>query len=285
MGEPSLTDPLCEVVAQAVQAGIVVAAAGAVPGLADDGSRVLGNRVARQLAARDTTAGALNTQGTAKRSDDTVVTQLARSDEIRPRGGSPTAAPGNKIISLEAMRVSGVELFAPRAGRKMNAYMQLSGTSKAAPMVSGGAALLLQGTPGMTPSQLKLALQMGATYVQDGGLMGAGAGSVNFWASRKVAATGLVGQLGVHPDRRRAPAAVPERWRSGIPARWRTGCMPAADCACSSPLQALSWLNPTLLNFGDLNLLGLTNPLASVTPKFLLYGEAAGWTGSQSDPG
>ena len=60
--------------------------------------------------------------------------------------------------------------------------MQLSGTSMAAPMVSGGVALLLQGTPSLTPAQVKLALQTGATYMPDGGLMGAGAGSVNFWS-------------------------------------------------------------------------------------------------------
>ena len=48
----------------------------------------------------------------------------------------------------------------------------------------------------MTPAQVKLALQSGATYVPDGGLMGAGAGSVNFWASRKITgSTGLLGSV------------------------------------------------------------------------------------------
>ena len=41
---------------------------------------------------------------------------------------------------------------------------------------------------------------------------------------------------------------------------------------------SLAWANPSLLAFGDLNLLGLTNPLASVLPKSLLYGAVAGWT-------
>jgi hypothetical protein len=142
-------------------------------------------------------------------------------------------------------------------------------------------ALLLQGTPGMTPAQLKLALQMGATYVQDGGLMGAGAGSVNFWASRKIAASGLAGQLvstvigGVSV----APTGV-AFWDAGTLA---TRLYAGTGLRLLSPVQALlSWLNPALLNFGDLNLLGLTNPLASVAPKFLLYGEVGGWTSSQA---
>ena len=111
--------------------------------------------------------------------------------------------------------------------------------------------------------------------------MGAGAGSVNFWASRKIAASGLVGQLvstvigGV--------AAAP----SGV-AFWDAGTMATRLYAGSglrllSPVQALlSWLNPSLLNFGDLNLLGLANPLASLAPKVLLYGGVAGWTSDQT---
>ena len=41
---------------------------------------------------------------------------------------------------------------------------------------------------------------------------------------------------------------------------------------------SLVWLNPSLLTFGDLNLLGLTNPLGSVPPKSLMYGAVADWT-------
>jgi hypothetical protein len=76
------------------------------------------------------------------------------------------------------------------AGSADNSYMYLSGTSLAAPMVSGGVALLLQGSPNLSPAQVKFALQSGATAIADGGLMGAGAGSVNFWASRQIAVYG-----------------------------------------------------------------------------------------------
>ena len=121
---------------------------------------------------------------------------------------------------------------------------------------------------------------MGATYVKDGGLMGAGAGSVNFWASRKIAASGLVGQL---VSNLIGGVLTPP---SGV-AFWDAGTLTTRLYAHTglrllSPVQALlSWLNPSLLNFGDLNLLGLTNPLASVAPKWLLYGQVAGWTNDQ----
>jgi hypothetical protein len=45
---------------------------------------------------------------------------------------------------------------------------------------------------------------------------------------------------------------------------------------------ALAWANPSFLIFGDLNLLGLANPLASQQPKSLMYGAMAGWTADPS---
>jgi len=41
---------------------------------------------------------------------------------------------------------------------------------------------------------------------------------------------------------------------------------------------SLAWANPSLLTAGDLNLLGLTNPLTALDPKPLLWGEVAAWT-------
>jgi hypothetical protein len=150
----------------------------------------------------------------------------------------------------------------------------------AAPMVSGGVALLLQGTPGMAPSQVKMALQAGATYMPDAGLMGAGAGSVNFMASRKVG-NGLLGILpsGLIGGVLTAPSGA---------MFWDTGTMAARLYAGTgirllSLLQApLAWLNSSLLNNDELNLVGLGNPLASIVAKRLLYGEVGGWTDSQT---
>jgi serine protease AprX len=281
--EPSDTDPLCEAVAEAVQAGIVVVAAAGNDGLAADGSRVLGGINSPGNSPWAITVGSLNTWGTVKRSDDTVTTYSSRGPSRFDGGVKPdVAAPGNKIVSLEAngAYLPGAYAYLHRAGSGNNGYMQLSGTSMAAPMVSGGVALLLQGTPRMTPGQVKMALQAGATYMPDAGLMGAGAGSVNFIASRK-AGNSLLGLLpsGLIGGLLSAPSGA-IFWDHGTLAnRLYAG----TGIRLLSLLQApLAWLNSSLLNTGDLNLLGLNNPLASITAKWLLYGEVAGWTGGQA---
>jgi serine protease AprX len=283
VGEPAATDPLCEVVAQAVQAGLTVVAAAGNSGLAADGSMVLGSIVSPGNSPWAITVGALNTWGTASRSDDTVATYSSRGPTKYDMTVKPdVAAPGNKIISLEAQN-SYLSLTYPylhKAGSGSNAYMQLSGTSMAAPMVSGGVALLLQGTPNLLPAQVKLALQMGATYVPNGGLLGAGAGSVNFWASRKIVGGGLVSQLLTTVGGLVTPASGVAFWDAGT---LQNNLYGGTGIRLLSLVQALlAWLNPTLLHYGDLNLLGLNNPLASVAPKWLLYGQVAGWTGSQA---
>ena len=282
--ESFTTDPLCEAVADAVQAGIVVVAAAGNSGKSADGHVVLGSIVSPGNSPLALTVGALNTFGTVKRTDDAVTSYSSRGPTRFDLAVKPdVAAPGNKIVSLQA-NGSYLPTFYPAlhvAGNATNAYMTLSGSSMAAPMVSGGVALLLQGTPGLSPAQVKLAIQNGATYVTNGGLMGAGAGSVNLWASRKLASSGLVasllntvvGTVGV-------TSSGVSFWDSGtLSNRLYAGLGIRLLSALEAPLV---WLNPSLLHYGDLNLLGLLNPLASVKPKFLQYGEIGGWTTNNS---
>jgi serine protease AprX len=191
--EACATDPLCEAVNQAVQAGIVVVVSAGNAGKAPDGRTILGGISSPGNSPYAITVGALNTSGTADRSDDTVAVYSSRGPTPYDFVVKPDiAAPGTKILSLQAEGAS-LPAFYPSmhvAGTGTNAYMSLSGTSMAAPMVSGGVALLLQGSPNLSPAQVKFALQNGATAMTDAGLIGAGAGSVNFWASRQIAVLG-----------------------------------------------------------------------------------------------
>jgi subtilisin family serine protease len=191
--EGCATDPLCEAVNQAVQAGIVVVVAAGNNGAAPDGRTILGGITSPGNSPYAITVGALNTWGTVDRSDDTVAAFSSRGPTAYDLAVKPDiAAPGMKIVSLEATGAFLPTMYPSThvAGSANNAYMYLSGTSMAAPIVSGGVALLLQGSPNLSPAQVKFALQNGATTMPDGGLMGAGTGSVNFWASRQIAMNG-----------------------------------------------------------------------------------------------
>jgi hypothetical protein len=127
---------------------------------------------------------------------------------------------------------------------------------------------------------VKFIVQSGATYVPDGGLMGAGAGSANFWTARSMSAntsllslpTALIGGLLARPS-------GASFWDAGtLSARLYSG----VGLRLLSLLNLSSLLsNPSQLHYGDLNLLGLLNPLASVAPNRLLWGQVAGWTTDQ----
>jgi serine protease AprX len=275
--EPAATDPLCEAVAHAVQAGIVVVVSAGNNGRTADGRTILGGITSPGNSPYALTVGAVNTWGTADRRDDTVTTYSSRGPTAFDLTVKPdVAAPGNKIVSLEASGsyLAGSYTFLHRAGSGQNAYMQLSGTSMAAPMVSGEVALLLQATPWLSPAQIKFAVQSGATYMPDGGLMGAGAGSANFWVSRNIAAGGLL------------PAVGGLLTPSGV-SFWDAGTL-SARLYSGRGLRLLSlldltlvWADPSRLHFGDLNLVGLLNPLAAVAPNRLLWGQVDGWSSGQ----
>ena len=239
--EACATDPLCEAVNQAVQAGIVVVVAAGNAGQTPDGRAILGGISSPGNSPYAITVGALNTWGTVDRSDDTVATFSSRGPTAYDLAVKPdVAAPGTKILSLQA---DGAYLPAMYpsihvAGSGNNAYMYLSGTSLAAPIVSGGVALLLQGSPHLSPAQVKFALQSGATAMTDAGLMGAGAGSVNFWASRQIAVDGGLSGRRRRPHRRSVRRNASRCWaarRSPIPARASSPATSASALAPPSP--------------------------------------------------
>ena len=276
--ESASTDPLCVKVQQAVDAGIVVVASAGNSGKSADGRTVLGSITSPGNSPVALTVGALNTWNTAARDDDSVTTYSSRGPTRYDNIVKPDlAAPGNKVISLQANGafLPGMYPFLHKAGSGTNAYMQLSGTSMAAPMVSGGVALLLQGMPGLTAAQIKLILQSGSTFVPNGGLMGAGAGSVNFWSARQFASKGLVSSVLSAV----ASASGASYWDAGTLAnRMNKGLGIRLLSLLEAPL---AFLNPSMLKYGDLNLIGLLNPLRLVSPKMLQWGQVGTWTNNQ----
>ena len=135
--------------------------------------------------------------GTETPDDDTITTYSSRGPTRFDLGLKPdVVAPGNKIVSL---RAPGSFLYSQYpdlhvAGSGHNAYLRMSGTSMAAGMVSGGAALLLEGGA-LTARQIKLAMQLSASFMPDAGLLRAGLGRVNLYSARRVnsAVTTLTG--------------------------------------------------------------------------------------------
>jgi serine protease AprX len=279
--EPSATDPLCEEVEKATALGIVVVAAAGNSGKSADGRTILGGIASPGNSPFAITVGSLNTWQTPGRADDSVTTYSSRGPTRFDLAVKPDiVAPGNKVVSLEATGSYLASNYSALhvAGSGTNAYMKMSGTSMATPMVSGAVALLLQGKPSLTPAHVKLALQSGSTYLPEDGLMAGGAGSVNFWSSRQITGTtgltsvlqGLLGAIG-------GPSGA-SFWDSGS---LTTRLYQHRGIRLLNLVDAATaLLNPSLLHWGDLNLVGLLNPLSVIPPNRLIWGQVSTWAAS-----
>src|SRR5687768_2580464 len=175
-------DPLCLAVERAVKAGLVVVASAGNYGQTDDGKLVFGSVTSPGISPYAITVGALRTQGTVDPLDDEVAPWSSKGPTLVDHIVKPDlVAPGSKIVSTAAEGSVLSGLLADRFidGPGARDYVAMSGTSMSAAVVSGAAALVLDGQSNLTPLQVKLALQASADFLPDTGLVAAGAGGLD----------------------------------------------------------------------------------------------------------
>ncbi len=207
-------DPLCQAVERAYRAGIFVVAAAGNRGKLADGRSVYGGISTPGISPFAFTVGALNTKGTPWAGDDEVASYSSKGpthidDLIKP----DLVAPGNRIRSLAApgstlVREHPELVIDGPNGREL----ELSGTSMAAGVVSGAAALLSEYRPSASHLPIRLKLQFGAEAIP-GGLVQRGAGTLNVVGSLAAQSRALK-SAGTSP----APVVFAHRdvWTSGV---------------------------------------------------------------------
>ncbi|MEZ4729029.1 MAG: S8 family peptidase [Caldilineaceae bacterium] len=132
------------------------------------------------------TVGAVDERGTSSISDDQIASFSAYGRTPEGFDKPDLVAPGRDIVSLMGNSGMGMPLAHPDHLVTNNGipYFRLSGTSAAAPMVAGAAALLLQDEPGLTPDQVKYRLMASANKGWSGYQAAkAGAGYLDIYAA------------------------------------------------------------------------------------------------------
>jgi serine protease AprX len=167
-------DPLSHAVEAAWRAGIVVVAAAG-----NDGPTAtrLGMPAMNPYVIA---VGAADHHGTADVKDDLVADFSTRGNATRH---ADLLAPGRSVVSLRDPN-SYIDVNYPSgliasATDPTQRFFRGSGTSQATAVVSGGAALLLQEHPNLSPDQVKKLLTSTATPLKQADSIGQGAGEVN----------------------------------------------------------------------------------------------------------
>jgi serine protease AprX len=169
--ESFATDPLCRAVRAAVRNGITVVVAAGNQGTLGTG---FGTVLSPGNEPSALTVGAIDDNHTVARGDDVLAPFSAKGPTLIDHIVKPDlVAPGAFIVSLRApgsqLDVTHHDLVLQAGAYRTDGdhsrdgdYFELSGTSLAAPMVAGTAAVMLQKDPGLTPAQVKTRLMASA---------------------------------------------------------------------------------------------------------------------------
>jgi serine protease AprX len=191
--ESSQSDFLTLAAKSAVQAGLIVVAAAGNSGKDSLGRTRYGGITAPGNAPWVLTVGAASHMGTIDRSDDTVAAFssrgptafdfLSKPDLLAPGVGIESlSAPGSHLYNAKPQLLLPGTVVSPSLP-----YLSLTGTSQAAPVISGTIALMLQANPALTPNAVKAILQYTAQARSDYDALTQGAGFVNAQAAIELA--------------------------------------------------------------------------------------------------
>ncbi len=195
--ESYTTDPLCIAARSANNAGIVVVVAAGNEGQAGTGFGTIDSPANEPSVV---TVGAMDDKNSVSTTDDVLAAYSSRGPTLIDHVVKPDiVAPGTHIVSLRAIgsyldttyHSNALTLSDYRNGGGKNLdgmYYDLSGTSMAAPMVAGTAALMIQKDSTLTPATVKARLM--ASAVKDTALVfETGAGYLNVDAALKATGT------------------------------------------------------------------------------------------------
>ena len=179
------TDPLTLAAKRAVEAGIVVVTVAGNRGREQDGLDAYGGITSPGNAPWVVTVGASSHMGTSDRADDTMAAFSSRGPTAIDYTAKPDiVAPG---VGIESLSDPISALYATKTPYLLTGtvltpylpYLSLSGTSMAAPVVSGTVALMLQANPSLTPNQVKAILEYTAQINPNYDPLTEGAGFLN----------------------------------------------------------------------------------------------------------
>jgi subtilisin family serine protease len=197
-------DPLTLAAKALVDRGIVVVAASGNFGQDAAGHKLWGAVTAPGNAPWVLTVGASSTMGSVTRRDDTVaafssrgptlVDQIAKPDLVASGVGTVSIAAAESVYysTKSAALVKG---SVPTAAKP---YLSLSGTSVAAPVVSGTVALMLQANPRLTPNLVKAILMYTAQQYPGYRPLEEGAGFLNALGAVRLARFYATARQGQH---------------------------------------------------------------------------------------
>lgn len=179
------TDPLTLAAKRVVDAGIVVVTAAGNLGQNKAGQPQWGGILAPGNAPWVLTVGASTHQGTLNRTDDAVTGfSSAGPSAIDYEAKPDLVASGMGIVSLSDpgslfYLTKAAYLVGGKLDTAYKPYLSLTGTSMAAPVVTGTVALMLQANPSLTPNLVKAILQYTAQLQPDVHPLRQGGGFLN----------------------------------------------------------------------------------------------------------